>query len=147
MHLNPDCLRDTLIYLEENLTVDYISRTFKTIKTSTLIEEIMLQYTSYTAEDIWYSIYNLQQIEYIEGRFSNAGNQKMIVSEIENITWEGHQFLNTIRSTSVWEATKSGASKLGTMSVQALSTIAMEITKAIVTRTDVINQIISSMTF
>ena len=105
----------------------------------------MLQHTAYSAEEVWYTIYNLQQIKYIEGRFVNAGNQKMMVSEIENITWDGHQFLNTIRPLSIWEATKLEASKLGTMSIHALTTIATEITKAIITQPEVINQIVSNM--
>lgn len=147
MRLNPDCVRDTLIYLEENLTIDYTTKTFTTIKTSDLVEKIMLQHTAYDAEDIWYAIYNLQQIEYIEGKFVNVGNYKMMFSEIENITWDGHQFLNTIRPQSIWEATKSGAAKIGITSLYALSTIATQVSDAIVTRPDVIDKIVSEIKF
>ena len=69
----------------------------------------------------------------------------MMFCEIENITWNGHQFLNTIRPTSVWEATKSGASKLGIMSVSALSIISSEITKAIITKQEVIDGILNKL--
>lgn len=65
--------------------------------------------------------------------------------EINNITWDGHQFLNTIRPKTVWEATKDGASKLGVMSMHALSSIAMKISEAIVTNPIVIENIIEHM--
>lgn len=69
----------------------------------------------------------------------------MMFCEIENITWSGHQFLNTIRPKSIWEATKNVATKLGTLSVSALSMISSEITKAIITKPEVINSIIKTM--
>lgn len=70
---------------------------------------------------------------------------KMYFCEINNITWNGHQFLNTIRPKTVWEATKQGASKLGIMSMHALSTIAMKITEAVITNPVVIDNIIKYM--
>ena len=147
MKLNPDCIRDVLLYLEENLTVDYTTRTFSKIRVENMIEPFLMLHTSYEANEVLYSIYNLQQIGYIDGRFPNAGNQKMMVCEIENITWNGHQFLNTIRSQPIWEATKSGAAKLGITSLHALSTIAMQVSNAIITHPEVINNIVSGIKF
>lgn len=69
----------------------------------------------------------------------------MFFCEINNITWSGHQFLNTIRPKTVWEATKDGASKLGVMSLHALSSMAMKISDAIVTDPAVISSIIERM--
>ncbi|WP_444492052.1 DUF2513 domain-containing protein [[Ruminococcus] torques] len=99
----------------------------------------------YNEEDIWYTVYNLKEIRFIDGRINDGGSHKMMFCEIENITWNGHQFLNTIRPTSVWEATKSGASKLGIMSVSALSMISSEITKAIITKQEVIDGILNKL--
>lgn len=142
MKLNPDCVRDVLIFLEENLVIDLVKKDFIPIELSQIQTHFK---DKYTKEDVWYSVYNLYRIGYIEGNFSNAGRMKMFFCPIENITWNGHQFLNTIRPQSVWDATKQGASKLGLMSIHALSTIAMKIAENIVTNPTVINKIIEHM--
>ena len=145
MQLKPDCVRDTLLFLEENLTIDYEKDNINSITLAQLTEQMMLKHTHYDAEDIWYTVYNLHKIRFIEGRISNAGNHKMMFCDIENITWNGHQFLNTIRPTNIWEATKQGASKLGLMSINALSTISMEVMKAVVTNPTVITSIVNNI--
>lgn len=145
MQLKPDCVRDTLLFLEENLTIDYEKDNFNSITLAQLTEQMMLKHTNYNAEDIWYTVYNLHKIRFIEGRISNAGNHKMMFCDIENITWNGHQFLNTIRPTNIWEATKQGASKLGLMSMNALSTISMEVMKAVVANPTVITSIVNNI--
>lgn len=145
MQLKPDCVRDTLLFLEENLTIDYEKDNFNSITLAQLTEQMMLKHTHYDAEDIWYTVYNLHKIRFIEGRINDAGGHKMMFCDIENITWNRHQFLNTIRPTNIWEATKQGASKLGLMSMSALSTISMEVMKAVVTNPTVITNIVNNI--
>ena len=101
--------------------------------------------SNYSDDDIFYSVYNLHQIHFIEGNIKNASNKVMYFCEIKNITWDGHQFLNTIRPITVWEATKKGASKLGIMSMNALATISSKIVEAIITNPAVITKIIEFM--
>ena len=146
MHLNADCVRDTLLYLEEELTIDYQTKQFNQITIKDAVECIMLKHTAYSAEEIWYVIYNLQQIHFIEGNFSNAGSHKMVLCNIENITWNGHQFLNTIRPNTIWEATKNKAREIGGMSINTLSTVASSIMQSIATNPDFIQSIINSFT-
>ena len=140
MKLNPDCIRDVLLHLEENLKIKE-GHKFTEINLNQLKEAL----PKYEENDIFYSVYNLHQIRFIEGRISDVSNMKMFFCEINNITWNGHQFLNTIRPKSIWDATKSGASKLGIMSMHALSTIAMKVAEAVVTNPTVINNIIEHM--
>ena len=140
MKLNPDCIRDVLLYLEENLVIKDRNK-LSVISLNQLKENL----SQYDEDDIFYSVYNLYQIRYIDGRINDASDMKMFFCDINNITWNGHQFLNTIRPTSVWQATKKGASKLGIMSMHALSTIAMKIAEAVVTNPKVISQIIENM--
>ena len=142
MKLNPNCIRDVLLYLEEHLYVDLDKRNFNTIELKDLRMALELR-EKYDEEDIWYTVYNLKSIGYIEGRINDVGDMKMMFCQITNITWTGHQFLNTIRPKDVWDATLQGASKLGIMSINALSTIAMEITKAVVTNPTTIAKIIA----
>lgn len=140
MKLNPDCIRDVLLYLEENLKVKDCQK-FSEITLSQLQDAL----SQYQPEDVFYSVYNLHEIHFIDGRFSDINDMKMYFCEINNITWNGHQFLNTIRPKTVWEATKQGASKLGIMSMHALNTIAMKITEAVITNPVVIDNIIKYM--
>lgn len=140
MKLNPDCIRDVLLYLEENLKVKDCQK-FSEITLSQLQDAL----SQYQPEDVFYSVYNLHEIHFIDGRFSDINDMKMYFCEINNITWNGHQFLNTIRPKTVWEATKQGASKLGIMSMHALNTIAMKITEAVITNPVVIDNIIKHM--
>lgn len=143
MKLKPDCIRDVLLYLESELEVDLTKHNFTKINLEQLKDHFSC--IIYNEEDIWYTVYNLKEIRFIDGRINDGGSHKMMFCEIENITWNGHQFLNTIRPTSVWEATKSGASKLGIMSVSALSMISSEITKAIITKQEVIDGILNKL--
>lgn len=144
MKLNPDCVRDVLLYLEENLTVELEKHNFNTITLKQLKESPELN-TKYSQEEIWYVVYNLKEIRFIEGKINDVSSMKMMFCEIQNITWGGHQFLNTIRPQSIWDATKKGASKLGLMSMQALSSIAMEVAKAIITNPAVITNIVNQI--
>ena len=40
------------------------------------------------------------------------------------LTWQGHEFLNSIRDPEVWSKTKEGAKKVGNFSIQFIGEIA-----------------------
>lgn len=140
MKLNPDCLRDILIYLEENLTI-VDGNKFSKVSLSTLVEEL----PSYLEDEIFYSVYNLKEVNMISGRFSDAADMHMFVCEIKNITWEGHEFLNTVRPKSIWNATKENASKLGVSSIHALFSIAKILLNAAISNPEVVSSITKSL--
>lgn len=147
MKLNPDCIRDVLLYLEENLgyTDNKISMEHKEITIYRIIKDVARD-EIYLEEDVKYSIEKLYEVGYIRLRNIQYDSRRYIVAgNVNDITWEGHNFLNNIRPKSVWDATKEGATKLGLMSIHALSTISMEVVKAVVTNPTVVNGIISSM--
>ena len=93
-----------------------------------------------------YSVEKLLEIRYIVSYKMTTGNNHSIVTcPISDITYEGHQFLNTIRPDTVWQATKKGASKLGIMSMHALSSIAMKVAEVIISDPTVIAKIVSML--
>lgn len=145
MKLNPDCVRDTLLYLEENLALNCKNNTFEFITLDQLTTGMLEKYNQYTEEDIWYTVYNLKQVRFIEGRIKDAGNQKMMFCDIENISWSGHQFLSTVRPDSIWEATKNKAKEIGGMSIQGLSMIAMTIMQGLSSNSDFIQSIVDKI--
>lgn len=145
MKLNPDCVRDTLLYLEETLTINCRKDNFNSITLHQLTKEMIDKYNKYTEDDIWYTVYNLKEIHFIEGRINDAGKHKMMFCDIENITWNGHQFLNTIRPTTIWEATKSKAKQIGGMSLHGLSMVSMSIMQGLASNPDFIQSIVNMM--
>ena len=94
MKLNADCIRDVLLYLEEKLSIDSETKSFNSLT----LNQIQTEFDSkYSKEDILYSIYNLKEIRYIEGTFKNSSTSFMYICNITNITWAGHQFINSVR--------------------------------------------------
>ena len=143
MKLNPDCIRDLLLYLEDNLVI--VNRnTFSEITLEQLKQKFL---EFYSEDDIFYSIYNLHKIRFIDGKINDVSDMKMFYCEIQNITWSGHQFINTVRPKSIWDATKNGAYKLGITSISALSSIAMSVSNAVITNPTVIHKIVDKIQF
>jgi hypothetical protein len=142
MTLNYDCIRDLLLYLEESLGYkNEYSMEHKRISINNIPSEL----TNYSKEDVRYTVEKLYEANFIHLTNISYDNQKYILSGyIDDITWDGFNFLNNIREKSIWEATKSGAKKIGAVSISTLSTISFEIVKAIITRPEVIKKIISN---
>lgn len=122
MRLNPDCIRDILLYVEEN-----INEQNKNIVVGNLINSISSKYDAYT---IKYHIIQLNQADMFTHVTIADGN---IPLRIMDLSWQGHQFLSNIRGETVWNHTKSVAGKVGSFSLDTLSKIA----------TGVITQLIS----
>ena len=142
MTLNYDCIRDVLLYLENTLT--YVNNPMALTHKRLNIDSISKNLPSYSKDDVEYSIEKLFEARYIRIVNITYDKQNYIVSGyIDDITWEGFNFLNNIREQSIWDATKNGAKKVGAMSISALNMIAFEIVKAVVTNQEVINNIVS----
>ena len=69
----------------------------------------------------------------------------MYICEIQNITWNGHQFLNTIRPDSIWNATKKKAKQIGGMSIHGLSLISSAIMQGLASNPDFIQSIVDKL--
>ena len=146
MKLNPDCIRDTLLCLESNLTINSSINTMSSIRLAKLYELMSSQYNDkYTHDDIWYSVYLLQQTGYIEADIANAGTYTMTKCYIQNITWNGHQFLNTIRPHTIWEAVKTKAMEIGGMSIKALGDASSIVIQEIIKNPDFYQDIIDKI--
>ena len=142
MTLNYDCIRDVLLYLED--TLEYIDNQVAMTHKRLTIGNITNALSSYSKEDVQYTIEKLFEARYIRiADIIHDKNGYITSGYVDDITWEGFNFLNNIREKSIWEATKEGAKKVGAMSVSAISIISFEIVKAIVTNQEVISKIIA----
>ncbi len=53
---------------------------------------------------------------------------------VDGLTWNGHEFLNTIRDEEVWSKTKDQAKKAGTGAIEFVWSIAKDVTKSEIKR-------------
>lgn len=70
-----------------------------------------------------------------EAGLIRANNQRSNVRSTwwdVNLTWEGHDFLNTIRDESVWKATKQHLAKVGgSASIEVIAQVATGVLKGV----------------
>lgn len=123
MELNSNCVRDILIAVEncdfgERLTLD---------KLHTLLP-------SYSINTLWYTCLKLQEGGFLKLMTIHVIRQPMpTIKQIEELTYSGHEFLNTIRSDTNWGKVKNIAQKAGVFSLKALGEIAQSVASAAIT--------------
>ncbi|ALS03067.1 hypothetical protein ATZ33_17285 [Enterococcus silesiacus] len=126
MRLNPDCIRDILLTVEEicdpNHLFDYRSDSDN---------EHIKNYDENTL------YYHFRQAD-LSGLLYKAGYDMAGNFYAYDLTPTGHQFINDIRSDNNWKTTKSIASKAGSYSLDALKSIATGVI------TNIINQNLNS---
>ncbi len=127
MKINDDCVRDILKYLVENLTIKLTDTKGDFNKLS--VHKVISHFSeTYSREDVWYSLYNLEQEQYIE---TNGIRKHSVVglafADIFNVTHKGHNFYEIIQPQSVWDKTKSVLSKVGIHTLNFVESVAHDI--------------------
>ena len=120
MKLNKDCIRDLLLYLEDNLS--YTSD----------ININNLKFKNYTEEELVYTCERLIEADFLSCIVSKGFEMPIIIAK--NITYRGHEFLDNIRDDSVWKETKKITSKFASTSVQIISNVAAKVIAEIITK-------------
>jgi hypothetical protein len=117
MKLNYDCVRELLLTLEENLVMDdslsYPSLTLK---------QVCEKMPDFSRADIAYASTKLLEAEYIEAN-SIESDSKIIKIVYSSITYEGHQYLDSIRDSKLWSTVKKNAKALTFELVKKLAEI------------------------
>lgn len=116
MKLNQDCIRDLLLYLEENL--NYNVR----------ISVTNLNLNNYSFDDLFYTTEKLIEAGFINcSTFNSIGSHDYI---FKSITYLGHQYLDTIRDDGIWKETKKKLSKVTSASLPIVQEVASAILKS-----------------
>lgn len=120
MKLNPDCIRDILLQLEQ-----------APFGESVYPDQLYDNLPNYSHDDIDYSILKMEEAGFINATVEHflSGN---IGIEIHDISYNGHQFLDNVRSSKVWNATKKVATDIGSTSIQAIMQIATSVITEII---------------
>ena len=150
MKLEPDIVRDVLLFLEENLIYEdfdtenpHTHNTFSAAKIANKLHEEKGHLTA----DVSYVIEQLYKAGYITlsqpPHKDNMGN--LTILHISDISWNGHQFLNDVRSDTIWETVKSVASKFGSLSIRGLGMAAGAVVRELATNPNFIQNIMEKI--
>lgn len=110
MKLNHDCIRDLLLVVENYGTLDHIGH------------DQLMSYSElevYDEDTIIYTALRLFDAGYLIGNNQFYMDDKIYLT-ISAISYNGHQFLDTIRDTNVWKHVKEKSSSLASVSIQLL---------------------------
>lgn len=118
MKLNHDCVRDVLIWVEDNVPLG------RPRYTDDMIEDLN---TKWSQEDLIYSVIQLNEAGLLDGGASQNGSG-ISLGHIQKLTWKGHEYLDNIRDDKVWKKTKETVfSKIGSASLSVFSSVAAKI--------------------
>lgn len=110
MKLNNDCIRDILLFVEEN--TDY-EKVFVDV-------DNIVNCLNYDKNTVYYHIKMISQANLVD----HVVFADMRPYTISNLSWEGHQYLDNIRDNKVWEIIKQQTNKLSSVSLNFLISIA-----------------------
>lgn len=96
MKLNNDCVRDLLLYIEENTN----------LSDDIYIESI--NDLSYSTEVLLYTSIKLKEANFINAEIEQTYDEENGGYSITvfSLTWQGHKFLDNIRDSGVWKTIK-----------------------------------------
>lgn len=114
MRLNQDAVRDILLFVESNLEFNNFFKLKDFYEAETL--------KKYDNDTIKYTLLKLSETDYLHSN-PMISNNDLVSFSTGMLTWEGHEFLDTIRDKQVWTRTKAVTSKLESVSIGMLSRI------------------------
>lgn len=117
MKLNQDCVREILLELEEKLPYngDLHLQQIKELDTG----------KKHGEEEALYSILKLIEANYLNGNIFKADCEIYHLS-VSSITWDGHEFLNSVRSSEIWQETKNRVKAFSSVSIGVLTEVAKD---------------------
>lgn len=94
------------------------------------IEDLYDTLPKFTHEDIFYSLFNLEQAGYIDLDILWASGGIATSCSVNYMTFSGHEFLEKIRDSKHWSVIKKGLSAVRNYSLDTISSIASGVTSA-----------------
>ena len=131
MRLNMDCLRDTLLALEDGQRF-YVIDENTVAKDYLDLEEVCALVPKYDKAEVFYALQNLDQAGMID-MTAKWTNGFVYYCSINDVLYEGHQFADKIRDEARWGKLKKGLSTVRDYSLSAIEAIAEGMTSAAIT--------------
>lgn len=120
MRLNPDCVRDILLTVEEEI----VGKRFISLPAPSF-ERLQ----KYSDEEVFYHVRQCDLAGMLY-KVSPIGQTRFL---IQDLTPNGHEFLANIRKDTIWNKTKETAASVGSFSLGALTQIATGVVQAMIT--------------
>lgn len=120
MKLNPDCIRDILFYLEENLSIS------PDLDTEEISIFELSQKLKYPINELVNTLLVLDDAGFIAAAY-DSGDNHITEFDIYRITYDGYQFIETIRPESTWKKVKSVCGKIGSFSTNVIVQVASNV--------------------
>ena len=120
MKLNHDCVRDVMIFVEENVPYGHYA------------DFSSVEIKDYSHEDIIYAADKLLEANLLDGSKHKYIGSNTPDIRITSITWAGHQFLDNIRDDGVWKNTKKVISNFSSVSLSLVGSIASQVITSLV---------------
>ncbi len=127
MQMNIDCLKDVLQYCVDNIDYeeDGDSWNTKSVNLFMMYESPKLKYDK---KDIMRSVLKLDECGFIKVSTKFPNNKPYLERcSIEDVTYRGYQFIESVREPSVWEKTKSIAGKVGNHTLNFIESVAHDV--------------------
>lgn len=115
MKLNHECIRDLLLYLEDNL-----------LFTSHLCVN-NLEIPPHENVDIIYAAARLSEAKYIETSLTSYSHDTIPTIHIHSLTWDGHKLLDSIRDDKIWSQTKTVVNQFSSVSISIIEDVSNRI--------------------
>lgn len=123
MRLNPNCVRDTLLFFEENLTISPELE----IKSIPLYQ--IAKALDYPQEEIANTLIALKDAGFITAQM-DMSNNRIYRLTVSLITYNGYQFIEVIRPKPVWERIKAALCQVGSVTLEIMKAAGTEIIKS-----------------
>lgn len=118
MKLNQECIRDLMLFLEDNLVAndDFIIDNCN--------DPVLAKYS---IDDLHYTAEKLSEAGYLNIEYESWVLTSNPLICVKSITYSGHQFLDTIRDDKIWAKTKGILSNLKVLSIEIISETASKV--------------------
>lgn len=118
MKLNHDCIRAVLLELEDRLSLNGL------LLPNGL--EAFNSYQKFGEDEFIYCLDKLIEAGFLVGYIQRL-DDSIYTYSVSSITWNGHEYLDTIRDNKVWHDSKKIASKFTSVSLSLMSEIASKV--------------------
>jgi len=139
MKLNPDCIRDLMMFLEEKtwVTIKNDGRanfSYFHVLCPALIQELE-PVNKYSLEEVLYHMIQLSESGYISTDFTfdpSKDDGAFRLARVYYITPKGHELIASIRSDKVWKNVKTILAPLGSISLAVIEAVASGVTSGLI---------------
>lgn len=128
MNINLDCFKDVLLFCVNNLDFTEMQDSWSVNHVNLIMMYDSTDLRKYSKKDIMYSVVKLEECGFIKVATKFPSNKPYLERcSIEDITYRGHRFIESVREPPVWEKTKSIAGKIGNHTIGFIESVAHDI--------------------